>query len=282
MGYSIGGGNQKESIEFYLAVARSARPADIQHDSTVSLKTNPHLGIARGGVTASSSAMLIAQKLRPRIADWGDCRFGHGCMRCRPTDRGLERHRSGILTGAAAVADTRGKMYLEGDIVVRQGEQTNLRRKRCTTNARCESRRDPPMPSDRGDPATQGHVRVKARNDASGSPADRFVANRCRRHEQPHGCAAVLACKATELSTHASRPITRYDEGRSGQVIRIRNRYVSSGGNSFYLGGASRVLLATVFHAAADNRVLLTGADLQTDESSGTQVFAGMGSGSNC
>ncbi len=173
-----------------------------------------------------------------------------------------------MITGATGIAASEGELYLEGDIVVRQGDQIVYAEAMYYNSAR-----EVGVILDAEVIATipqyQGTVRVKAeamRQIARGN----YVANNAAVTSSRMGVPRYWL-QSNELSL-TERPIARLDQA-TNQIIPDTEPYVSSGGNFVYLGGVPVFYWPRFSTPLRKPTFYLTGADVKSDSIFGTQVL---------
>ncbi|MFG0289883.1 MAG: organic solvent tolerance protein OstA [Rhodopirellula sp. JB044] len=253
--YSIGGGTKTVEI-----LARGAsRPAEFETITRVS--ENETIVVARGGITVLVRDLTAQTPTGLRVPLGTVSLSANRIVAWTPP-------LGDIITGEASAADSQGELYLEGDIVVRQGEQI-IYAEAMYYNASREVGVVLDAEAIATIPQYQGTVRVKAevmRQVARGN----YVANNAAVTSSRMGVPRYWL-QSNELSL-TQRPIARVDPV-TGQVVPDTEPYVSSGGNFVYLGGIPVLYWPRFSTPLRKPTFYLTGADIKNDDIFGTQVL---------
>lgn len=173
-----------------------------------------------------------------------------------------------ILTGAADVSSAEGELYLEGDIVFRQGDRI-IYAEAMYYNVTREVGVVLDAEVITSIPTYQGTVRVKAeqmRQIARGQYIASNAAVTSSRIGVPRYWLQSNQLQLTE------RPIARQDQA-TGMIYQDSEPYVSSGGNFVYLGGVPVLYWPRFTTPLRKPTFYLTGVDVKNDDIFGTQVL---------
>ncbi|WP_184306037.1 organic solvent tolerance protein OstA [Aporhodopirellula rubra] len=253
--YSIGGGSKTVEI-----LSRGAsRPAEFETITRVA--DNETIVIARGGITVLVRDLTAQTPTGLRVPLGTVSLSANRIVAWTPP-------LGDIITGAASAAASEGELYLEGDIVVRQGEQI-IYADAMYYNASREIGVVLDAEAIATIPQYQGTVRVKAevmRQVARGN----YIANNAAVTSSRMGVPRYWL-QSNELSL-TQKPTARVDKA-TGQVVPDSEPYVSSGGNFVYLGGIPVLYWPRFSTPLRKPTFYLTGADIKNDDIFGSQVL---------
>ncbi|WP_246112564.1 LPS-assembly protein LptD [Allorhodopirellula solitaria] len=253
--YSIGGGSK--SIE--LLSRGTSHPTDFQTiDRT---ESNETIVVATGGITVLVRDVMAQTPTGLRVPIGTVSLSANRIVAWTPP-------LGDIITGAAGVSDAEGELYLEGDIVVRQGDQI-IYADAMYYNAAREVGVILDAEVIATIPQTQGTARVKAevmRQVARGN----FVANNAAVTSSRLGVPRYWL-QSNELSL-TQRPVSRVDPD-TNQVISDTEPYVSSSGNFVYLGGVPVLYWPRFSTPLRKPTSYLNGASIKSDQIFGRQVM---------
>ncbi len=253
--YTIGGGTK--SIE--LLSRGTSRPTDLR---TIDRATeNENIVVATGGVTVLVRDVMAQTPTGLRVPIGTVSLSADRIVAWTPPI-------GDIITGAANVADAEGELYLEGDIVVRQGDQI-IYADAMYYNAAREVGVILDAEVIATIPQTQGTARVKAevmRQVARGN----FVANNAAVTSSRIGVPRYWL-QSNELSL-TQRPTTRVDPD-TRQVVADTEPYVSSRGNFVYAGGVPVLYWPRFSTPLRKPTTYLNGASIKSDKIFGRQLM---------
>ncbi|MCM2369541.1 LPS-assembly protein LptD [Aporhodopirellula aestuarii] len=253
--YAIDGGTK--SIEM---LARGAsRPIDFSTITRVA--ENETILIARGGVTVLVRDLTAQTPTGLRVPLGTVSLSANQIIAWTPPI-------GDIITGAVSAEASDGELYLEGDIVVRQGDQI-IYAEAMYYNAAQEVAVVLDAEAIATIPQYQGTVRVKAevmRQLAKGN----FVANNAAVTSSRMGVPRYWL-QSNQLSL-TQRPVAKMDKA-TGQVIADTEPYVTSGGNFVYLAGVPVMYWPRFSTPLRKPTFYLTGADIKSDDIFGSQVL---------
>ncbi|TWU11020.1 hypothetical protein Poly21_49270 [Allorhodopirellula heiligendammensis] len=253
--YSIGGGSK--SIE--LLSRGTSRPTDFQ--TIARAENNENIVVATGGVTVLVRDVMAQTPTGLRVPIGTVSLSADRIVAWTPP-------LGDILTGAASVSDAEGELYLEGDIVVRQGDQI-VYANAMYYNAAREVGVILDAEVIATIPQTHGTARVKAevmRQVARGH----YVANNAAVTSSRLGVPRYWL-QSKELSL-TQRPIATVDPA-TGQVIPDTEPYVSSSGNFVYAGGFPVLYWPRFSTPLRKPTSYLNGASIKSDQIFGRQVM---------
>lgn len=253
--YSIGGGSK--SIE--LLSRGTSRPTDFKtFDRT---EQNETIVVATGGVTVLVRDVMAQTPTGIRVPIGTVSLSADRIVAWTPP-------LGDIITGAASASDAEGELYLEGDIVVRQGDQI-VYANAMYYNAAREVGVILDAEVIATIPQTQGTARVKAE-----------VMRQVARGQYVASNAAVTSSRlglprywlqSNELSL-TQRPITIIDPA-SGQSMLDTEPYVSSTGNFVYAGGVPVLYWPRFATPLRNPNLYLKGASVKSDQIFGRQLL---------
>lgn len=253
--YSIGGGTK--SIE--LLSRGTSRPTDLQTFDRAN--ANETVVVATGGVTVLVRDIMAQTPTGLRVPIGTVSLSADRIVAWTPPI-------GDIITGAANASDAQGELYLEGDIVVRQGDQI-IYADAMYYNAAREVGVILDAEVIATIPQTQGTARVKAevmRQVARGN----FVANNAAVTSSRLGVPRYWL-QSNELSL-TQRPITRVDPD-THQVVLDSEPYVSSRGNFVYAGGIPVLYWPRFSTPLRKPTSYLNGANIKSDQIFGRQLM---------
>ncbi len=254
-GYSIGGGTK--SIE--LLSRGTSRPVDFTTiDRTAD---NENVVVATGGITVLVRDIVTQTPTGLRVPIGTVSLSANQIVAWTPPI-------GDIITGAAGIADAEGELYLEGDIVVRQGDQI-IYAEAMYYNAAREVGVILDAEVIATIPQTQGTARVKAevmRQVARGN----FVANNAAVTSSRLGVPRYWV-QSNELSL-SQRPTTRVDPD-TRQILPDTEPYVSSSGNFVYAGGVPVLYWPRFSTSLRKPTSYLNGVSIKNDQIFGRQLM---------
>lgn len=253
--FTVGGGSR--SVE--LLSRGVSQPA--QFETVNRVEANETIVIATGGVT------VLVRDVSVRSPQGQAMELGTVSLSANRIVAWLPTL-GDILTGAADASKAEGELYLEGDIVFRQGDRI-VYAESMYYNVTREVAVILDAEVIASIPEYEGTVRVKAeqmRQIARGNYVAQNAAVTSSRMGVPR-----YWLQSGQLSL-TQRPVAKIDPA-TRQVYADTEAYVSSGGNFVYLGGLPVLYWPRFNTPLRKPNFYLTGADIETDDIFGTQVL---------
>ena len=173
-----------------------------------------------------------------------------------------------VLSGTTDLSAAEGEMYLEGDIVFRQGDRI-IYAEAMYYNATREVGIVLDAEAITSIPTYQGTVRVKAEQMRQVARGQYLASNAAVTSSRIGVPRYWLQSKQLQLT---QRPVAKQDP-ISGLVYQDTEPYVSSGGNFVYLAGVPVLYWPRFTTPLRKPTFYLTGADIKNDDIFGTQVL---------
>ncbi|WP_283432086.1 organic solvent tolerance protein OstA [Neorhodopirellula lusitana] len=253
--FLVGGGSR--SVE--LLSRGASQPA--QFETINRVESNETIVIARGGVT------VLVRDITVQAPDGITFDLGTVSVSADRIVAWLPTL-GDILTGAADASNAEGEMYLEGDIVFRQGDRI-IYAESMYYNVTREVGVVLDAEAITSIPEYQGTVRVKAEQMRQ-IARDNYVATNAAVTSSRMGVPRYwLQSQQLQLT---QRPVAKLDPF-TGQAVADTEPYVSSGGNFVYMAGVPVLYWPRFTTPLRKPTFYLTGADVKSDSIFGTQVL---------